>query len=354
MPPIMGSAAFIMAQNVPDVTYNDIIIIAIIPALLYFLGAFLSVHFDAKKNMLHGLPVEELPTWRSLLNRIDLMLPLVVIVTTLVVGFTPMRAALLGIVTAFLLSFIRASTRLGFRGMVDMLIDAARTALPVIAACATAGIVAGTVTSTGLAGQLGQGLIALAGGSFLIVLVLVMIACIIMGMGLPTTANYVVTSTVAAPILYNNFDVPILAAHFFVFFFGILSEVTPPVCLAAYAGAGLANANPMTTGFTALKIAVAGFLVPYVLIFEPAMLLDGPVTDLIPAFVTVVIGMVALAAGLAGHFLTTANVLERTVLIVSGVLLVVPQLMVSAIGAIGLIIILVIQYRKASRERKNV
>ncbi|MDN6521425.1 MAG: TRAP transporter permease, partial [Yaniella sp.] len=124
--------------------------------------------------------------------------------------------------------------------------------------------------------------------------------------------------------------------------------------LAAYAGAGLANANPMTTGFTALKIAVAGFLVPYVLIFEPAMLLDGPVTDLIPAFVTVVIGMVALAAGLAGHFLTTANVLERTVLIVSGVLLVVPQLMVSAIGAIGLIIILVIQYRKASRERKNV
>ena len=353
MPPIMGSAAFIMAQNVPDVTYNDIIIIAIIPAVLYFLGAFLSVHFEAKRNMLHGLPVEELPTWKSLLNRIDLLLPLVVIVVTLVVGFTPMRAALLGIVTAFLLSFIRASTRLGFRGMVDMLIDAARTALPVIAACATAGIVAGTVTSTGLAGQLGQGLIALAGGSFLIVLLLVMVACIIMGMGLPTTANYVVTSTVAAPILYNNFDVPILAAHFFVFFFGILSEVTPPVCLAAYAGAGLANANPMTTGFTALKIAVAGFLVPYVLIFEPAMLLDGPVTDLLPALVTVIIGMIALAAGLAGHFLTSANTLERSVLIVSGILLVIPQLLVSAIGAIGLIIVLVIQYGKVSRQRKE-
>lgn len=353
MPPIMGSAAFIMAQNVPDVTYNDIIIIGIIPAALYFLGALLSVHFEAKKNMLRGLPVEELPTWRSLLSRVDLLLPLVVIVTTLVVGFTPMRAALLGIVTAFLLSFIRASTRLGFRAMIDMLIDAARTALPVIAACATAGIVAGTVTSTGLAGQLGHGLIDLAGGSFLIVLFLVMVACIIMGMGLPTTANYVVTSTVAAPILYNNFDVPILAAHFFVFFFGVLSEVTPPVCLAAYAGAGLANANPMTTGFTALKIAVAGFLVPYVLIFEPAMLLDGPISDLIPAFVTVVIGMVALAAGLGGFFLTSANVLERTVLIVSGILLVVPQLLVSGIGAIGLIIVLVIQYGKSSRERKQ-
>lgn len=353
MPPIMGSAAFIMAQNVPDVTYNDIIIIGIIPAMLYFLGAFLSVHFDAKKNMLRGLPVEELPTWRSLLSRVDLLLPLVVIVTTLLVGFTPMRAALLGIVTAFLLSFIRASTRLSFRAMVDMLIDAARTALPVIAACATAGIVAGTVTSTGLAGQLGHGLIALAGGSFLVVLFLVMVACIIMGMGLPTTANYVVTSTVAAPILYNNFDVPILAAHFFVFFFGVLSEVTPPVCLAAYAGAGLANANPMTTGFTALKIAVAGFLVPYVLIFEPAMLLDGPIWDLIPAFVTVVIGMVALSGGLGGFLLTNANVLERTVLIVSGILLVIPQLLVSGIGAIGLIVVLIIQYAKSAGERKQ-
>lgn len=353
MPPIMGSAAFIMAQNVPDVTYNDIIIIGIIPAVLYFLGAFLSVHFDAKKNMLQGLPAEELPSWRSLLTRIDLLLPLVVIVVTLVVGFTPMRAALLGIGTAFLLSFIRTSTRLGFYGMVDMLIDAARTALPVIAACATAGIVAGTVTSTGLAGQLGHGLIALAGGSFLIVLFLVMVACIIMGMGLPTTANYVVTSTVAAPILYNNFDVPILAAHFFVFFFGVLSEVTPPVCLAAYAGAGLANANPMVTGFTALKIAVAGFLVPYVLIFEPAMLLEGPVTDLLPAFITVAIGMVALAAGLAGHLLTAANMLERTLMMVSGILLVIPQLLVSGIGAIGLIIVLIIQYGKWSSHRKQ-
>src|SRR5699024_9417505 len=222
MPPIMGSAAFIMAQNIPDITYNDVIIIAVIPALLYFLGAFLSVHFDAKKNMLRGLPVEELPTWRSIFTRIYLLLPLVYIVTILLLVFTRIWAAIWGILTAFLLSFARASTRLGFRAMVEMLVDAARTALPVIAACATAGIVAGTVTSTGLAGQLGTGLIALAGGNFLVVLVLVMIACIIMGLGLPTTANYVVTSTVAAPILYNNFDVPIIAAHFFVLFFGVL------------------------------------------------------------------------------------------------------------------------------------
>ncbi|GAA2025696.1 TRAP transporter permease [Yaniella flava] len=353
MPPIMGSAAFIMAQNIPDVTYNDIIVIAIIPALLYFLGALLSVHFDAKKNMLRGLPVEELPTWKSLITRIDLLLPLVVIVTTLLVGFTPMRAAIFGIISAFLLSFIRTSTRLGFRAMVEMLVDAARTALPVIAACATAGVVAGTVTSTGLAGQLGSGLIALAGGNFLIVLFLVMVACIIMGMGLPTTANYVVTSTVAAPILYNNFDVPILAAHFFVLFFGVLSEVTPPVCLAAYAGAGLANANPMVTGFTALKIAIAGFLVPYVLIFEPAMLLEGTIADLIPAFVTVVIGMVALAAGLAGYFVTNASFIERLVLVISGIMLVIPNLIVSGIGAAGLVVVVIIQYIQKSRRGKS-
>lgn len=353
MPPIMGSAAFIMAQNVPDVTYNDIIVIAIIPAVLYFLGAFLSVHFDAKRNELRGMPAEELPSWKSLLTRIDLLLPLVVIVFTLLWGFTPMRAALFGIFTAFLLSFVRASTRMGFKTMVDTLIDAARTALPVIAACATAGIVAGTVTSTGLAGQLGSGLIALAGGNFLVVLFLVMIACIVMGMGLPTTANYVVTSTVAAPILYNNFDVPIIAAHFFVLFFGVLSEVTPPVCLAAYAGAGLANANPMVTGFTALKIAIAGFLVPYVLIFEPAMLLAGPVSDLLPALVTVIIGMVGVAAGLAGHYLVDTNLVERIVLIASGVLLVIPDLLVSGIGAIGLIIVTVFQYLASKRQRTN-
>lgn len=353
MPPIMGSAAFIMAQNVPDVTYNDIIVIAIIPAVLYFLGAFLSVHFDAKRNELRGLPPEELPSWKSLFTRIDLLLPLVVIVTTLLVGFTPMRAALFGILSAFVLSFIRASTRMGFKTMVDALIDGARTALPVIAACATAGIVAGTVTSTGLAGQLGSGLIALAGGSFLLVLFLVMIACIIMGMGLPTTANYVVTSTVAAPILYNNFDVPILAAHFFVLFFGVLSEVTPPVCLAAYAGAGLANANPMVTGFTALKIAIAGFLVPYVLIFEPAMLLEGPVSDLLPALITVIIGMVGVAAGLANHYFIDTNLVERIVLIASGVLLIIPDLFVSAIGAIGLIIVTVFQYLQYKRQQRE-
>ncbi|MGO2154103.1 MAG: TRAP transporter permease, partial [Brevibacterium aurantiacum] len=222
MPPIMGAAAFIMAQNVPDLEYNGLIVIAIIPALLYFLGAFLSIHFEAKTTGILGMAKSSLPNGIELLKRLDLLLPLVVIVLTLLSGMSPIRAALFGIGTGFILSFLRKITRLTPRGFVELLVSGARTALPVIAACATAGIVAGTVTVTGLGGQLGKGLVDLAGGNFFVVLFMVMIACLVLGMGLPTTANYVVTATIAAPILYNNFDVPLIAAHMFVFFFGIL------------------------------------------------------------------------------------------------------------------------------------
>lgn len=228
-----------------------------------------------------------------------------------------MRAALFGIGTALGLSLLRAmiehlipvitdavkegKSPLEETGkmllallyvVIQMLTSGARTALPVIAACATAGMVAGTVTSTGLGGQLGAGLVALAGGNFMLVLVMVMIACIILGMGLPTTANYVVTATVAAPILYQNFDVPLIAAHMFVFFFGILADVTPPVCLAAFAGAGIAGANPMRAGVSAMRMAIAGFLIPYAFILEPALLLEGTFTELILALGTVVLGMI--------------------------------------------------------------
>src|SRR5690606_1233557 len=212
---------------------------------------------------LGGLPGSMLPSWKSLLTRADLIIPLVVIVWMMLDGFSPARAALWGIAAAFVLSFLRKSTRLGFVGIVQMLEAGARTALPVIAACATAGIVAGTVTSTGLGSRLGHPIIDIAQGNFLLGLLLTMIVCLSRGMGLPTTATYVVTATIAAPILINNFDVPVIAAHMFVFFFGILADITPPVCLAAYAGAGIAGANPMKTGVTAVKLAVAAFLIPF-------------------------------------------------------------------------------------------
>ena len=234
--------------------------------------------------------------------------------------------------------------------VINMFIAGARTALPVIAACASAGIVAGTVTSTGLGGQLGSGLMNLAGGNFLLMLFFVMIACIVLGMGLPTTANYVVTATIAAPILYNNFDVPLIAAHMFVFFFGILADITPPVCLAAYAGAGIAHANPMAAGVAALKIAFAGFLIPYAFILEPALLLQGTVTELLVALGAVILGLISLASGLAGYLLTRANWSERVLLLGAGFLLIYPEPMVSGAGLILLIAPAVLQLIRRGRS----
>lgn len=387
MPPIMGAAAFIMAQNVTGIEYNQLIVVAIIPALLYFLGVFFSIHFYAKRNMLKGLPPEELPSWRSLLTRIDMLLPLVVIVGTLVSGMSPMRAALFGIGTAMVISLIRAFVQtfwpsfleaqqrggtsealratarmlwLMLQAVIDMFIAGARTALPVIAACAAAGIVAGTVTSTGLGGQLGAGLIELAGGNFLLVLFFVMIACIILGMGLPTTANYVVTATIAAPILYTNFDVPLIAAHMFVFFFGILADVTPPVCLAAFAGAGIANANPMATGLTAVKIAFAGFLIPYAFILQPALLLpslwDESQTlgdhwfDTLLYLGMTIVGIAALAAAIAGYLLTRAGAIERILLAAGGLLLIYPDVYVSLAGVGAVVLAVVMQVISRSKD----
>lgn len=350
MPPIMGAAAFIMAEYT-GVPYAEIIVIAIIPALLYFLGVMLSVHFDAKRNGLGGLPASMLPSWKSLAKRADLIIPLVIIVWMMLDGFSPARAALWGIGAAFVLSFLRKSTRLGFVGIVKMLEAGARTALPVIAACATAGIVAGTVTSTGLGSRLGGSIIDIAQGSFLLVLLMTMIVCVILGMGLPTTANYVVTATIAAPILINNFEVPVIAAHMFVFFFGILADITPPVCLAAYAGAGIAGANPMKTGVTAVKLAIAAFLIPFVFVLEPSLLLQGTIAELIPALATLVLGMMVIAAGLAGYFFGRTSALERALLLIGGVLMVYPHVVVSVAGLVLAVIAVVLQLirRRGSR-----
>ena len=349
MPPIMGAAAFIMAEYT-GIPYAEIIIIAIIPALLYFLGVMLSVHFDAKRNGLGGLPGSMLPSWKSLVTRADLIIPLVVIVWMMLDGFSPARAALWGIGAAFVLSFLRRSTRLGFVGIVQMLEAGARTALPVIAACASAGIVAGTVTSTGLGSRLGHSIIDIAQGNFLLVLLMTMIVCLILGMGLPTTANYVVTATIAAPILINPFDVPVIAAHMFVFFFGILADITPPVCLAAYAGAGIAGANPMKTGVTAVKLAVAAFLIPFVFVLEPSLLLQGTLLELVPALATLVLGMMAIAAGLAGYFFGRTTGPERTLLLVGGVLMVYPMVVVSVVGLVlaGVAVMLQLLRRRGS------
>lgn len=349
MPPVMGAAAFIMAEYT-GVPYSKLILIAVIPVLLYYSGLFMGIHFRARRRGILGLPRDELPSVKGLLTRLDLLLPLATIFGLLLRGHSPAYAALWAIAVAFVLSLVRKDTRLSITGTVRMLEGGARTALPVIAACATAGIVAGTVTKTGLGGELAGGVLDLAFGQFFLVLVFTMIACLILGMGLPTTANYVVTATVAAPILLQ-FDVPLIAGHMFVFYFGILADITPPVCLAAYAGAGIAGANPLRTGVTAFRLAIAGFIVPYVFVLEPSLLLqDVTVSALLPTLATVLLGMMAISAGLMGYLVDEATVVERVILVAAGLVLVYPHLITSACGVALLALIAIVQWPRRHRR----
>lgn len=354
MPPIMGAAAFIMASytNTP---YSQIMLAAIIPALLYFLGVFLAIHFESKKMGIIGLPKERLPRIKKIiLERGYLLLPLIIIFYTLLTGRTPMRAALAAIVTAFLVSLIRKETRLKLKDMIEVLEEGARTALPVIAACASAGIIVGVVVQTGLGGRIANGIIVLGGGILLLTLFFTMIACLILGMGLPTTANYIVTASLAAPALILGFDVPVLAAHMFVFYFGIVADITPPVALAAYAGAGLARANPFKTAVTATMLAVAAYIIPYMFVLNPQLILiNVEVPFLLFSIVTAVIGMVCVSTAMVGFLIRKAYVWERLILFAAGLLLISPDILLGVAGFAAILAILFIQSRRPKDEHQT-
>ncbi|TCL48454.1 TRAP transporter 4TM/12TM fusion protein [Thermolongibacillus altinsuensis] len=353
MPPVMEAAAFIMASytNTP---YSQIMLAVIIPAVLYFLGVFLGVHFDSKKQGIIGVPKSELPSFRKLMmERGYLILPLVVIFYTLLSGKTPMRAALAAIFVAFLVSLIRKETRMTPWQIVKALEEGARVALPVIAACAAAGIIVGVVVQTGWGGRIADGIIALGGGSLILTLFFTMIACLILGMGLPTTTNYVVTATMAAPALVLGLDVPVLAAHMFVFYFGIVADITPPVCLAAYAGAGLARANPFMTGVRAFMLATAAYIIPYVFVLNPQMILiDAEPLFLTISIATAIIGMIGVSSAMTGYLVRKTHVWERIVLFISGLFLISPNMMYSGIGIVLLIIVGVAQSRRPKETNK--
>lgn len=353
MPPIMGAAAFIMASYT-GIPYNEIIIIAIIPAMLYFSGVFMGTHFEARKQGIMGLAKDQLPKLKNLVKRLDLFLPLVIIIGFLLAGKTPTYAALFAIVTAFVISFFRKDTRMSFKEIIKLLEEGARTALPVIAACATAGIIAGTVTTTGLGPKIAGGIIELAQGQFFLVMFFTMVACIILGMGLPTTANYVVTATMAAPALLA-FDVPVIAVHMFVFYFGIVADITPPVCLAAYAGAGIAGANPMKAGVTAVKLAIAAFIIPYMFVTQPILLLQGDanVLNVSIAVITAMLGMASISASMIGYFVSSVNWLERIIMFGAGLLLVYPDLKFSLVGLVIFGAIFAIQFFGGKAGDKN-
>lgn len=352
MPPLMGAAAFIMMEYL-GVPYTDIMAAAVIPAILYFAGIFIGTHFEAKRLGISGMPKEQLPIFKQLIIKNGYMLlPLIIIIGTILVGFTPQRAALYGILSAFLVSLVRKDTRMSLRATIRVLEEGARVALPVIAAVATAGIIAGVVSMTGLGSKFAAGIIALANGYLILALIFTMIACIVLGMGLPTTANYVVTATIAAPALINDFGVAPIAAHMFVFYFGIVADITPPVCLAAYAGAGIARANPFKTGVTAVKLAIAAFIIPYIFVFNPILVgVDATFIGIAVAILTALIGMAGVSSGLIGYFVSHSRWWERLILIVGGLCLIDPDMITNIVGILLITAIWAVQRRKESENR---
>lgn len=346
MPPVMGAAAFLMAEFV-GVPYIEVVKAAVIPALLYYTGIWLSVHYEAKKYGLKGTPREELPKFGPLLReKGHLALPLIVIVYLLVTGYTPMRAALYAIGLTIVCACLRKNTRITFKQFVEGLIVGAQSVLGVLIACTSAGIIIGVVTKTGVGLKLATALLDLAGGKMLPAMFFTMITSLILGMGVPTTANYVITSTIAAPALVQM-HVPVLAAHMFAFYFGIVADVTPPVALAAYAGAGIAGANPMKTGVTAAKLAIAAFVVPYIFVLAPQLLMiNATAPTILMAMVTAIIGMWGLSLAMIGFCQHPLNVLQRIAFFIGGLCLIIPGSMTDLIG----IVILFLGYQWQRRN----
>ncbi|MGB4703083.1 MAG: TRAP transporter permease [Syntrophomonadaceae bacterium] len=353
MPPIMGAAAFLMADFV-GIPYIQIVKAAIIPALLYYTGVMIGVHLEAKKNGLRGMSRDELPNvLRLLMDRGHLALPLIAIVYLLVAGYTPMRAALWAIGLSIVCAMLRKSTRISWRDIIKGLEDGARSALGVIIACATAGIIIGVVTKTGLGLKLASSLVDLAHGYLLPTLFFTMITSILLGMGVPTTANYVITSTIAAPAIIQ-LGVPILAAHMFVFYFGIIADITPPVALAAFAGSGIARSDPLKTGIQASKLAIAAFIVPYIFVLSPVMLMvDVTLPKVLLIILTSTLGMLGLATAVAGYLLTHAHWLERIMFFVGGLLMIDPSVTTDVIGFVLLMVAFVIHKIRAGAQAKN-
>lgn len=346
MPPVMGAAAFLMAEFV-GVPYIDIVKAAIVPAFLYFAGIWIGVHFEAKRGNLKGIPRGQLPKIGTILKeRGHLALPLIVIVYLLVSGYTPMRAALVAIVLSILCSALRKSTRMKPIEIVRGLDRGARNVLSVLVACAAAGIIIGVVTKTGVGLKLASGLLDLSGGLLLPTMFFTMITAIVLGMGVPTTANYVITSTIAAPALVQM-GVPVLCAHMFVFYFGIIADVTPPVALAAFAGSGIAGGNPLRTGINASKLAIAAFIIPYMFVLSPVLLmLEGTMLDLFMTTLTALIGMVALSSALIGYLADNCSLLERLVLVAGGLMMIKPGFMTDIAGFALFAVILILQLKR--------
>ena len=409
MPPIMGAAAFLMAEMV-GVPYAKIIVRAILPAFLYFLGIFLGVHFKAKKLGLKGLPREELPKWKLLLPQIYLILPLVVLVYMIMIGFTMATAAVYATLYCVVVAMIsreegkkklvmaiplipllfmtlmsrsfEPGTFMGENGstlcivialvltvinyviskpnvkslptIIDAFENGGKNCLSVGIACGMAGIIAGVVTMTGLGQVLIGAIVGLSNGHLIIALVLTMLCCIVLGMGVPTTANYIIMATTCAPILASGMGLNLMAAHMFCFYFGIVADITPPVALAAYAGSAIAKAPPMKTAWNATRLAIAAFIIPYIFAYNNALIFVGSDVNFLSVasiVISATLGMASIASGLMGYLIRDMKWISRIALVAGGLLMVIPGTVTDLAGLAVLVVVLVLQRIENKKDK---
>ena len=361
MPPIMGAAAFLMAEYM-GIPYGQVALRAVLPAVLYFVGIYMSVHLEAKKLGLRGMSKDQLPKAKELLPKIYLLAPLIILVILVSTNMYTMQfSATVAIGITILVGLINKDDRISVKKIIDALEAGGKGTISVAVACAMAGIVAGCITSTGLASQLITLIVNISGGNKLVALFLTMLCCIVLGMGVPTTATYCIMAATCAPILISPaIGIPRVCAHFFVFYFGIVADITPPVALAAYAGSAIAKAPPMRTAFTASRLAIAAFICPYIFCLNPVMLLEfegmtGGMAGLtlVQVIITSLIGLFGVAAGLNGHLFKDINPVFRVIFIAAGLALMVPGTVTDIVGIGILVAMTLMQKRGAAAVQTN-
>ena len=363
MPPIMGAAAFLMAEFTGE-PYSQIAVRAILPAVLYFTGIYIAVHLEAKKLGLQGIPRDQLPKIGNLMKKIYLIFPLVLLVILVSTNtFTMAKSAAIAIVAAVAVGLLNnvvdmtvknvdRTDFLTFGKILDALEGGARGSITVAVACGVAGIISGCITVTGLASKLLSAIVNLSGGHVMVALLLTMLCCIVLGMGVPTTANYCIMAATCAPILMDpSIGVTKMAAHFFVFYFGIVADITPPVALAAYAGSAIAKADPMKTGVNATKLAIAAFIVPYIFAMNPQMLFVdvSSALQVVQICISALLGIFGVAAALNGFLYRTISPLLRLVLVVGGLGMLIPGTVTDVTGFV--LVVGVVLYQRATAKR---
>lgn len=348
LPPVMGAAAFVMAEFI-GIPYKDVMIAAAFPAFMYFATSYYMIHYRALKDGLVGLPKEELPTCKDTLrNGFYYFIPLFMLVYLLFAGRSPARSVFFAILATILLSWVKKETRMYPKDIFLTMADGVVKSLEVVAACAVAGIIIGMVTMTGLGLKFSSIITQLAGGQLWVALPLTMVASLFLGMGVPTTAKYIILATLVAPALVSM-GAPLISAHLFILYFGTDADITPPVGLAAYAAAGLAGADPLRTGWEAMKMGLTAYIVPYLIIYRPAVILNAPLREMLIVFPTVFIACALLGAAVQGYFIRVMPGWHRLVLAVGAILLMDPKILFDVIGA-GLIALVIILETLAKRR----